>query len=349
MIRVGIVGFGFMGKIHFQCYQQIKNVKIAAVCDAEIESSIAAGTLGHIRGSNKVLDLSGIALYSNFDKMLKEQKLDAVSITLPTFLHCRYTVKSLKAGLHTLCEKPMAMTINECEKMLAAAKKYKKILQIGHCIRFWPEYVYLRNMVNSGKYGKVLAATFRRLSYTPILSWKNWFMDSRKSGGAVLDLHIHDSDFVQYLFGPPKKVFSRGAKGPSKGCDHIVTRFLYDDDKVVTAEGRWTVKKNFRFEMSFNVMLQKATISFNCTQTPTLKIATDKGKIIVPKLPETNGYMGEIQHFIKAVSGKKVPPTAAPEDSLNSVKIVLAERKSAQTGKPAALNFREYKNAKTKK
>jgi predicted dehydrogenase len=348
MVRVGIVGFGFMGKMHLRCYQQMKNVKIVAVCDAEMNRLSADGTLGNIRGSSQVLDLKGIALYSDFDKMLKEQKLDAVSITLPTFLHCDYTIKSLKAGLHTLCEKPMALTINECKKMIAAAKKYKKILQIGHCIRFWPEYVYLRDAVNSGKYGKVLAATFQRLSYAPIWSWKNWFMDKDKSGGAILDLHIHDSDYIQYLFGPPKKVSSRGVKGPSKGCDHIVTNFLYDDDKVVTAEGSWTMKKNFGFEMSFNVMLEKATISFDCTRTPAFKVATDKGKIIIPKLSKNNGYMGELLHFIKAVNGKKVPPITTPEDSLNSVKIVLAERKSAQTGKPVSLNLTRRKNAKTK-
>ncbi len=337
MIRVGIVGFGFMGKTHFQCYQQMKNVKIAALCDVEMDRLSGIGTLGNIRGSNKVLDLKGIAFYSDFDKMLEEQHLDAVSITLPTYLHTSYTIKALKAGLHTLCEKPMALNTKDCKKMIDAAKKYTRILQIGHCIRFWPEYMYLRDIVNSGKYGKVLGATFQRLSYAPIWSWHNWFMDKNKSGGAILDLHIHDSDYVQYLFGAPKKVFSRGIKGPSKGCDHIVTNFIYSDDKVVTAEGSWTMKKGFGFEMSFNVMFERATISYDCTRTPAFKVATDKGKLIIPKLPKNNGYMGELLHFIKAVNGKKVPIVTTPQDSLNSVKIVLAEKKSAETGRVISL------------
>ncbi|MCE5340949.1 MAG: Gfo/Idh/MocA family oxidoreductase [Planctomycetaceae bacterium] len=337
MIRIGIVGFGFMGKMHFQCYQQIKNVKIAAVCDVEMCRLSATGTVGNIRGSKKVLDLKGIPLYSDFDKMVKEQNLDAVSITLPTYLHYIYTIKAIKAGLHTLCEKPMALNTKDCKKMIDAAKKYKKILQIGHCIRFWPEYIYLRNIVNSGKYGRVLGATFQRLSYAPIWSWNNWFMDKNKSGGAILDLHIHDSDYVQYLFGTPKKVFSRGIKGPSKGTDYIVTNFIYDDNKVITAEGGWTMKKGFGFEMSFNVMLERATISYDCTRTPVFKVATDKGKLITPKLPKNNGYMGELLHFIKAINGKKIPAITTPQDSLNSVKIVLAEKKSAQTGRTISL------------
>jgi predicted dehydrogenase len=269
--------------------------------------------------------------------MLAEEKLDAVSITLPTYLHCEYTLKSLKAKVNTFCEKPMAMTISECKKMADAARANKRILQVGHCIRFWPEYAKLKEIVDSGKYGKVLAATFQRLSLTPTWSWNNWLLDKSKSGGATLDLHIHDSDYVQYLFGMPKEVFSRGTKGPSGDYDHIVTSFIYNDDRVVTAEGGWIMKPGFGFEMSFNVMLESATISYDCTRSPTFKIAPAKGDVIIPKAAKGDGYSIELEHFIKAISGKSVPKIITPKDSLNSVKIVLAEKKSCTTDKKVAL------------
>jgi predicted dehydrogenase len=338
MVNVGIVGLGFMGKMHFRCYKANKNVNVAAICDIdEKKFTDTGGTAGNISGAEKPLDFKGVSLYTDFDKMLTETKLDAVSITLPTYLHCEYTLKTLKAGLHTFCEKPMAMTVGDCQKMADAAKAGGRILQVGHCIRFWPEYAKLKEIVDSGKYGGVLVATFQRLSLTPTWSWKNWLMDAEKSGGAALDLHIHDSDYVQYLFGMPKEVFARGVKGPSGDYDHIVANYIYNDGKVVTAEGGWIMKSGFGFEMSFNVMLEGATISYDCTRSPAFKIAPAKGGVIIPKVAEGDGYSCELEHFIKAVSGKAVPKVITPRDSLNSVKIVLAEKESCDASEKVVL------------
>ncbi len=338
MINVGIVGLGFMGKMHFRCYKAMKGVRVAAICDSDTSKfKDTAGTAGNIAGAEKPLDFTGIGLYNDFGKMLAETRLDAVSITLPTYLHCQYTLKALKAGLNVMCEKPMAMTVAECQKMVDAAAKSKKILQVGHCIRFWPEYAYVKKIVDSGKYGKVRAATFQRLSLTPVWSWQNWILTGPKSGGASLDLHIHDSDYVQYLFGLPKEVSSRAVQGPSKDYDHIVTSYLYNDGKVITAEGGWMMTPGFGFEMSFNIILEKATISYDCTKTPAFKIAPAKGKVITPTVAAGDGHSLELAHFIKAVSGKKTPDIITPADSLNSVKIVLAEKKSASTGKKAVI------------
>jgi predicted dehydrogenase len=230
----------------------------------------------------------------------------------------------------------MAMDVRECQQMMDAAKASKRLLQIGHCIRFWPEYAKLKEIVDSGKYGKVLAATFQRLSLTPTWSWDNWLLDGKRSGGATLDLHVHDSDYIQYLFGMPKEVFSRGVKGQSRDIDHIVTSYIYAN-KVVTAEGGWVMKPGFGFEMSFNVMLESATISYDCTRNPIFKIAPAKGDVIIPKVAKGDGYSIELEHFIKAVSGKSVPQIITPKDSLNSVKIILAEKKSCAVNKKVAL------------
>jgi len=337
MIKVGIIGLGFMGKMHFRCYNALKNVKMAAICDIdEKKFADTSGTAGNISGAEKPLDLSGIGLYTNFDKMLSEAKLDAISITLPTYLHAEFTIRALKAGLNVLCEKPMAMNIKQCRRMIEASKQNRKLLQIGHCIRFWPEYAAAKQIIDSGKYGKVLSATFQRLSLTPTWSWDNWLMDGERSGGATLDLHIHDTDYVQYVFGMPKEVFSRGVKGPSRDFDHIVTNYMYDG-KVVTAEGGWIMTPGFGFEMSFNITLEKAVIVYNCTQSPAFKICPLKGEVITPKVEAGDGYSLEIAHFIKAVSGKSVPEVLTPAQSCDSVRIIDAEKKSARIGRKVAI------------
>ena len=333
MTRVGIIGLGFMGKMHFRCYQALEGVEVAAICDIDQNKfEDAGGTAGNIEGAEAPLDFTGIGLYNDFDKMLAEARLDAISITLPTYLHKEYTVKALAAGLHVLCEKPMALTIDDGREMQAAARQSGKLLQIGHCIRFWPEYAKTKQLIDLGEYGKIRAATFQRLSLTPTWAWEGWLMDASKSGSAAVDLHIHDSDYVQYVFGMPKAVFSRAASGPSNDADHIVTQYVYDDDCVVTAEGGWAMSNTFGFEMSFNIVLEKATITYDCTRAPAFKVCPAEGDAFTPEIASGDGYSNEIAHFIQAVRGESVPEIITPEQSVDSVRLVLAEKQSAASG-----------------
>jgi len=329
MLRIGIVGLGFMGKMHFHCYKSDTNVEVTAICDADAKQlQNSSGVAGNISGAEDDLDLSNIALYSDLSKMLAEEKLDALSIASPTFLHASQTIEALNAGVHVFCEKPMSLNSGDCREMAEVAKQSGKTLQIGHCIRFWPEYVQAKEIIDSQKYGKVLAATFQRLSLTPTWSWDNCFLDGKRSGGAMLDLHIHDTDYVQYVFGMPKEVFSRGVMGPSGEFDHTVTQYLYGNDCVITAEGGWIMAPGFGFEMSFKIMLEKATLVYSSAQEPTFRIFPIDGETIIPEIPTGDGYSFEIQHFVATLSGDSVPSIITPEQSGDSVKIIEAEKES---------------------
>jgi 1,5-anhydro-D-fructose reductase (1,5-anhydro-D-mannitol-forming) len=273
------------------------------------------------------------ALPIYFEKMLAEEQLDAVSITLPTFMHRDFTVKALEAGLHVLCEKPMAMSVEQCEDMIAAAKTNKRILQIGHCIRFWPEYVKAKEIVDSGRYGDVRTASFRRVSPVPGWSWKNWLIHAKQSGGAIMDLHIHDTDYIQYMFGLPRAVRSEAVVGPSGGFDYVATQYVYKNNRVVSAEGGFVMSPGFKFEMSFVISLEKATIVYDCRQTPSLQVYGGGGGCVTPRIQAGDGWLHEIAHFIKKVKGAKVPEIISPVDSLNAVKMILAEQQSAESKK----------------
>jgi 1,5-anhydro-D-fructose reductase (1,5-anhydro-D-mannitol-forming) len=335
MIRVGVVGLGFMGKTHFNCYKLMDDVQVAAVCDAdEKKLKDTAGIAGNLAGAEKPLDFTGVELYTNFAEMLAKAKLDAVSITLPTYMHAEYTAKALRKGLNVMCEKPMALDVAQCKRMIAAMNKSGKILQIGHCIRFWPEYVKAKETIDSGEYGNVKAASFRRLSLSPVWSWDNWMLAGQKSGGALMDLHIHDTDYVQYVFGLPKAVSTHGVFGPSGKLDHITTNYLYgNNDMVIMAEGGGIMAPSFGFEMSFNIMLERATIAYDCTRPVPFRICLEKGEPVVPELDKRSGHMLELIHFVKRLKGEAVPEVLTPEDSLNSIKLILAEEKSALKGK----------------
>jgi len=330
MLKVGIIGCGFMGRMHYRCWKSLRGVKVAAVCDANpAVAQPAKQAAGNITGAEEGIDFKKVKFYTDAEKMFDEAGLDAVSITLPTYTHAEVTEAALARGLHVLCEKPMALTVDDCRRMIKAADKSGKVLMIAHCIRFWPEYAKAKEIVDSGEYGKVLTASFNRCGSPPNWAADNWFIDEKRSGGMLLDLHIHDADFIQYLFGMPKAVASRGVKWSDWSWSHIVTDYIYSDKKLVTAKGSWLVKPSFGFEMSFIIKMEKATIVYDCTRQPVFRICPAEGEAFTPKVKKGDGYLLEIAHFADLVSGKKVAPVITPQQSCNSIKLVAAERESA--------------------
>lgn len=329
MLRIGIVGFGFMGRMHFRQWKAVKGAQVVAICDAN--PNIKEDTkraVGNIKGAEGDIDFTGIEVYHDFEQMLDKAKLDAISLTLPTYLHAACSEQALSRGVNVLCEKPMALTTADCDRMIKAAQKSGKVLQIGHCVRFWPGYDKTKEIVDSGKYGKVIAGMFQRLGSAPGWAADNWFADEARSGGVALDLHIHDTDYVQYLFGMPKSVSSHGGKGPKGQLIHIVTEYDYGDDKVVVAEGGWAMAPSFGFEMSFNLILEKASIIFDITRNPVFRVCPREGEVFTPEVPAGDGYSLEIAHFVKTIRGEAVPPILTLEQSRDSVRIVEAEKKS---------------------
>jgi predicted dehydrogenase len=327
-VKIGIVGFGFMGMMHYRCWQALEDARVVAVCDANpniVEDT--QGAIGNIDGDIDAIDFDSLNIYSDLDRMLSDENLDAVSITLPTHLHAKFSIKALQAGVNVLCEKPMALNTADCKKMVDVANTSEKILMIGHCIRFWPEYAAAKELIDSGKYGKVIAATFQRLSSPPTWAKDDWFSDDQRSGGVVLDLHIHDTDYVQYLFGMPTAVASFGANDGGRSI-HIVTQYLYDDRKSVTAEGSWAMTPSFGFKMSFNIVLEKASIVYDCTSDPALRVCPLEADEFTPELIEADGYSLEIEHFAQLIAGKNPEPVTTLEQSMNSVRIIMAEKKS---------------------
>jgi len=334
-MKIGVVGFGFMGRMHFRCWQNVEDAQVAAICEANpaVLEDLTKPT-GNVDGAATEIDLSGIRIFDNFDAMLETGELDAISITLPSFLHPDFTEKALNRGVHVLCEKPMALTVEACDRMAAAADASGKTLMIAHCIRFWPEYAKVKEIIDSGEYGAVRAAAFRRVCAAPGWTDDNWFTDKSKSGGMPIDLHIHDTDYVHYVFGLPKSVRSSATRFANGMTGHMVTHYDYGDNKVITAEGSWMMSKSFGFEMSFMIALDKATIVLDAARDPAFRIFPDDGEPFVPELAPGDGYSREIEHFARVAQGDEELSVVTPRQSRDTVRLVLAEEKSAETGGP---------------
>jgi predicted dehydrogenase len=339
MLKIGIVGFGFMGRMHWACWQRMAGAQVVAVCDSNPNLRQNLGkAIGNIQGAVRNIDLDQVQVYQDIGSMLDRADLDAVSITLPTHLHADASIHTLSAGVHVLCEKPMALTLDQCDRMIAAATESGRVLQIGHCIRFWPEYATAAEIVRSGRYGAVRAATLRRLSTVPTWAVDNWLTDQERSGGMALDLHIHDTDYLLYLLGRPLAVYSRAAGSrPQGGLVHIVTSYLYAADPVVTAEGSWAMTPSFGFQMAFSIALESASLVYDSTQTPTLRVCPKHREAFTPALAPGDGYSLEIEHFAQRVRGEVPEAVTTLQDSRQSVEVVLAEIDSIRTGEPVLL------------
>jgi len=340
MLKIGIVGFGFMGRMHFANWQQMPDCQVVAICDTnpDVKKS-AQEAVGNIEGAAQAIDFDQLKIYSSFDTMLSEANLDAVSIALPTHLHAQFSCKALAAGVHVLCEKPMALTLDECDQMTEAAQASGKTLQIGHCVRFWPEYAKAQEIVQSGQYGPVRAAMLQRLSAPPTWSVDGWLTDEKLCGSVALDLHIHDTDYVLYMLGTPSAVHSSAVHSPqTKRMLYIVTNYLYGDSAVATAEGSWAMTPAFGFEMSFNIILESATLVYDCTRDPAFRICPAEGEAILPEVAGHDGYWLEIEHFMRRIKGEDVAAVTTLEQSRESVRIVQAEIESAKQGKTVSLS-----------
>jgi predicted dehydrogenase/sugar phosphate isomerase/epimerase len=346
-VKVGIIGLGFMGTTHFRIYQKNEKADVIAVSDLDENKlkgdwSSVSGNIGD--GDNsKLMDMSGITTYTDGIELIKDPNIDVVDICTPTFLHKKYISAALNAGKHVICEKPIARTSQEAEEIVRIAKDSDKFLMIGMCIRFWPEYQYAYKAIKSGALGNIVSATFKRVS--PNISgnaWNNWFMDSTSSGGALLDLHIHDVDFVRYLLGKPKSITAFGLRGfrTDYGIDHIISRYEYVDGPLVVLEGGWAPAKGTPFEMSFQIICEKGTIRLSESG---FKIIYESGKIEEPKPASADaptGWHVELNYFLDCIQTNTFPDEYFTLDELvDSVKVVEAEEKSIELNKSVEVEY----------
>ncbi len=337
-LKIGIVGMGGMGNFHFRAYDGIKGAKVVAICDVDPKKLSGKGGVEiNIGAGGKGPDFSSVRKYSAPEELLADPEVEVVDITLPTFLHAPVAIAAMKAGKHVITEKPMAIDSKEAKKMAAVAKKTKRRLFIAHCIRFWPAYVKARDIVRSKKYGRVISATFRRVSSTPLWSWQGWLQDPKKSGLCALDMHIHDTDFILYCFGKPESVSSTMGGFKKGRADHIVTSYDYGDGKLVTAEGAWLYARGSKFEMTFAIAMEKASLS--CGPDMKLMLYPIKGKAKEIKVRAGDGYEHELRHFVDCITKGKKSDVVSPESAIQSVKIVECEVTSARKRRPVKVKL----------
>lgn len=342
MVRVGIAGVGFMGVTHFKAYGQVEGAQVAALFtrDRKKLEGDWDNVRGNFGGAGGRQDLTGIRKYESLNLLLADPEIDMIDLCLPSHLHRDLAIQAMEAGKHVLVEKPIALTVEDADAMIAASERTGRLLMVAQVLRFWPEFSVIKDLVESGEYGALRGAHFKRVISRP--DWAgndNWFADPTKTGGPVVDLHIHDTDFVQYLLGQPAAVSSTGTLSPNGQIDYLVTQYQYPGRNVcVTAQGGAVAMKGIEFEHGFDVYFERAMLKHNSSTTPALELYTeDGGKTeVTPRIGDA--FAAQLTTAVQGVATGRLPAALAAVTARNSLATVLAEAESVRTGRPIQLS-----------
>ncbi|MBE6589848.1 MAG: Gfo/Idh/MocA family oxidoreductase [Ruminococcaceae bacterium] len=329
-LKIALIGFGGIARAHYSGYRLLLKenapISLVAVCDcnpAQFERFLKINT----ETEQVKLDPS-IHTYTDVDTLLANEEFDMADICLPSYLHKEFSVKLLRAGKHVLCEKPMALSSAECEEMLAASRESGKRLMIAQCLRFCPSYLYLKKAIDENLYGRLKRIEMNRLSAHPLWGFEHWFEDTARSGGCILDMHIHDVDMARFLFGDPQAVSTVAYDGITR-WQMENTRMFYPNLTAVI-NGSWDETRGTPFVANFCAVFEKATL----TNTPddNVSVHPEGGEPYVIEPEGIDMYAAEIEYFTKTIMEDLPNDVNPPESATETVRVIEALRKSAAQG-----------------
>ena len=338
-VGVAVVGLGFMGLTHLKAHMQNPSARVVAVCDSVRlpVNGVLAGISGNLADGNAIQLDPAVKAYRSLDEALADPAVELVDLCVPTPQHVPQAVAALRAGKHVVCEKPLARTAEQAREIVAAAQAAKGFFMPAMCLRFWPEWVLLKNAVAEKTFGAALAARFRRVSEAPGWSLGSYF-NGAQSGGALLDLHLHDVDFIQFLFGRPQSVFASGLSRFSGAIDHVVTQYRVAGGTAVYAEGSWLMTAGHGFSMAYTVNFERATVDYDSARgTEALKVFEQGQAPRVVSCAGPDGYVTELRYMVEMILAGTPPTVVTVQDGLSAVEICQAEEESIRTGQVVTL------------
>lgn len=334
MKRVAILGSGFIASVHMEAWKKIEGAEVCAFFEV------------HPDRASDFQKKYGLPHYDSFRTLLEKENVDIVDICLPTFLHREYTEMAANAGKHVFCEKPIALTVDDALAMKDVCARNGVFLMIGHVLRFWGEYVEAKKLIDAGVCGRVRFVEAFRLSVTPVWSVGGWILDPRLSGGASLDLHIHDLDYVNWLLGEPERVFARGIRSEKGSFDHITTQVEYRSGALATVQGGWMMQGDFPFTCGFRVLGDngvlewtfRAGVNIEEREKTSPMVLYEKGKARREiHVSGEDPYGAELRYFLDCVENNHPPELGTADQAILALRVALAAQRSASEGSFAIL------------
>jgi predicted dehydrogenase len=334
MVRIGIVGVGFMGMIHYLAARKLHGAKVTAIATRDPRKragdwTMIQGNFGP-RGGHE--DLTGVATYETAEELIAKADVDLVDVCLPNDQHAAAAIAAARAGRHVLVEKAIALRLEDADRMLEAARAAGRMLMVAHVLPFFPDFRYAYEAISSGRFGKLLAAHFRRHISPP--DWSGSIKDIQKSGGPIVDLHIHDTHFINLTCGVPRQVYSRGLLRQGT-AEYVATQYLYDAaTPVVTASSGALSQKSRPFTHGFEVYLEKATIHYELGGSLTVYTSDGASSPPLPSADPVDAFASELEEAVEAVESGEEAPLLSGQLARDALALCLKEQQSVETGKP---------------
>lgn len=313
-LRIGLVGSGGMGKVHYANWKEVEGARVVALCS----------------GSATPSQWDGLPVYPTLSQMAAAEQLDAVDICVPTYLHHDFVMEALELGLHVICEKPIALSYAQAKEMLDKAEAVGKHLYIAQVLQFTKEIQALHKLVSGGEYGKVLDASFERLSACPQWSAGGWLFDREKSGLLPFDLHIHDLDVIVSLFGKPDSFTVHTCKGRGKDyAEHLRISYQFGDLQVngeaawFNAPIPWTARWRVAFENAVVIHDGSTMTAYSFDAPPRIFDTKDAVEISTGvNVPPCGWYYNELSHFAQCLRENRPTPNVTREQLLTVMEIL---------------------------
>ncbi|MGP1273543.1 MAG: Gfo/Idh/MocA family protein [Phycisphaerales bacterium] len=333
-IGIGIIGFGFMGRTHAGAYRWAAHhggcgpAEVLCVADRRGSSAFESSG-GNLGDAAHGLDADRTRVVTDHRVLLDDPAIDLVSICTPTDTHVDLAIEALEAGKHVLVEKPVAVTSDDAMRLVEASKQSDRVCMPAMCMRFWPGWSQLISTVHARTLGRTLAASFTRTGAPP--AWSAFYADESKSGGAMLDLHIHDVDFILRCFGAPDAVTSVGS------ASHVSTQYRFRDGPgLVVAEGGWLRSSATPFTMRFVVEFEHGVMAFDLASDPSVTVYADEDGTTPIDVSGSTGYDHQAAAMLRAVRAGRQSPVGVAE-AVRGLRIVEAERDSLERGETVAV------------
>jgi len=324
-VKLGVIGLGFAGTVlHMPSLSKNPRAEIVAVSDvAESKLSDFASNFPELNARREL----------DYRSIIDNPGIDAVFIASPTPSHASIAIDSLRAGKHVFCEKPISSTIADAERMIAESERNPNlILMIGQVLRFWPEYVQIKKQIDYGKIGKPVIARTYRANPMPQSAF---YEKEELSGGVIVDLGLHDIDFLSWALGPVKSVFAQGGNLSGRGdvVDYAQIHFNFESGAIAYLETNWALPENFPFSTAIEITGTDGMIAADNTDSRASYQLTVKGqKRVTQSIFDLNGYHYEQDAFLRAVQDKAKTPMEA-DAALYSLRLAIAAKESIKTGK----------------
>ncbi|MBQ9367842.1 MAG: Gfo/Idh/MocA family oxidoreductase [Victivallales bacterium] len=316
--KVIVVGFGFMGQTHARNIANHPNLELAAIVDAidpKIAMKKSTGNLNtNTLGENVI---SKVPYYKELTEAIAEVKPDAVVVATPTMLHYKFAKIVLEAGCNLFLEKPICLDPNLCDELVALAESKHLVFMAGHCVRFQKEFLFIKELVEKQTYGKPVYFHYSR--YCGVPGWGSWTDPevSAKSGGAMYDMAIHDTDCARALFGNPDEIAVMPYLRDRFGLMVVDTCWKYNNGPIVRVEAGFQPPHTMPFHKEFTAIFENATI--NCDMRG-MTISTSEGVKPV-ELKEVDCYEAEMAAFAEYLEKGEMPLECSGKDATATIRI----------------------------